>query len=325
MNSPMEKKSRFERVIVWASFLLVALLLSGNDGCQQFFQEDVDVARQSNVKSTETPDDDDDDGTITRTPTSTPTGDASATATATRTSTATATAAATTGTIVEGGVGSEDPQSFALLKELSRLEDSSAASEAADLVARQTAAANDAKPSNWLGRSYLGDDTGQDFKDTDRDGFADWLEGEERSDANDIGSVPQLALKHRIGDRLHGVDDDADGVTNAQEIKLNLGLAAPDSDGDSILDGIEVLGATDPLDPASKPVDTDRDGVGDDLETQMGSSPYRSDSDADGLRDDLEVTLGANPISPDSDGDGISDGKEFQLGGDPIRSDRPPN
>ena len=48
------------------------------------------------------------------------------------------------------------------------------------------------------------------------------------------------------------------------------------------------------------------------------------DSDDDGLRDDLEIVVGSNPKLIDSDSDGISDGKEFILGSDPIVAEQQP-
>ena len=47
------------------------------------------------------------------------------------------------------------------------------------------------------------------------------------------------------------------------------------------------------------------------------SSPMSMDSDMDGLPDDVEMRIGTNPMNPDSDGDGIPDGRE--VGPDPTR------
>ncbi|MCA9670234.1 MAG: hypothetical protein KC503_31785, partial [Myxococcales bacterium] len=45
----------------------------------------------------------------------------------------------------------------------------------------------------------------------------------------------------------------------------------------------------------------------------------RVDSDQDGLPDEVERALGTCPTDPDTDGDGISDGVEVKLGNDPTR------
>lgn len=42
------------------------------------------------------------------------------------------------------------------------------------------------------------------------------------------------------------------------------------------------------------------------------------DSDGDGLSDEVEVARGTNPYSPDSDGDGVPDGQEVAEGTDPL-------
>ena len=42
------------------------------------------------------------------------------------------------------------------------------------------------------------------------------------------------------------------------------------------------------------------------------------DSDGDGLSDEVEVARGTNPYSPDSDGDGVPDGHEVAEGTDPL-------
>lgn len=42
------------------------------------------------------------------------------------------------------------------------------------------------------------------------------------------------------------------------------------------------------------------------------------DSDGDGLSDEVEIARGTNPYSPDSDGDGVPDGQEVAEGTDPL-------
>jgi hypothetical protein len=45
------------------------------------------------------------------------------------------------------------------------------------------------------------------------------------------------------------------------------------------------------------------------------------DTDSDGLRDDLEFVFGSNPKVADSDNDGISDGREYTIGSDPMAAE----
>lgn len=66
------------------------------------------------------------------------------------------------------------------------------------------------------------------------------------------------------------------------------------------------------------PVDSDRDGLVDDEEMTLGTSPRSADTDSDGLSDKDEVKAwGTNPLNPDTDGDGYKDGDEVDNGYDP--------
>lgn len=79
-------------------------------------------------------------------------------------------------------------------------------------------------------------------------------------------------------------DDDADGITNGEELKLG---TLPDKR------------------------DTDEDGLDDGQETrQHFTNPLSPDSDADGVRDGDEVARGMNPNQADSDGDGLPDASD---------------
>ena len=92
----------------------------------------------------------------------------------------------------------------------------------------------------------------------------------------------------------------------------------PDTDGDGLGDGIELLLGADPTDDtdANQFRDSDRDGLTDDQERngwQAGvtSDPFQPDTDGDGLPDLLEYELGSNPRDRDSDSDGLLDFDEF--------------
>ncbi len=79
-------------------------------------------------------------------------------------------------------------------------------------------------------------------------------------------------------------------------------------------------------------VDSDADGLGDEVETSTGifvdasdtgTDPANPDTDVDGLLDGQEVALAAggscpNPLNPDSDGDSLLDGGEVAGGQDPC-------
>lgn len=113
-------------------------------------------------------------------------------------------------------------------------------------------------------------------------------------------------------------DDDADGLTNAEEAELGTNPNNPDTDVDGLSDGQEVheLG-TNPL-----LTDTDSDGLSDGDEVLKNvpvTSPTSTDSDFDGLKDGDEVAVyHTNPGLFDTDTDGIGDGDEIATGTDPL-------
>ena len=86
-----------------------------------------------------------------------------------------------------------------------------------------------------------------------------------------------------------------------------------DSDGDGLLDGVEVQVQTSPCNP-----DTDGDGLPDGWEVRNGISPLSAmgddgaagDGDGDALPNVLEYEYGTDPGVLDSDSDGLADGRE---------------
>jgi hypothetical protein len=127
--------------------------------------------------------------------------------------------------------------------------------------------------------------------------------------------------------RVPDVDTDGDGLGDATENTIGTNPNNPDTDGDTLTDGAEVL--THGTNPLSK--DTDCDGVADNEELSLGTNPILVDSDGDGISDGVELGktqnldsprcdgiftpdanpgTTTNPTDPDSDGDGVSDGAE---------------
>jgi LruC domain-containing protein len=66
--------------------------------------------------------------------------------------------------------------------------------------------------------------------------------------------------------------------------------------------------------------DTDRDGIYDDVETNVvGSNPNNADTDGDGCQDGLEYyTMGTSPTRVDTDNDGFGDCTERTQGTNPV-------
>lgn len=94
------------------------------------------------------------------------------------------------------------------------------------------------------------------------------------------------------------VDSDADGLSDADELRLGTDPTRADSDGDGISDLVESLMGLDPLQfdrptachaiiPADH--DTDLDGLGDCEEALLGTDPTLVDTDGDGIPDRLEL------------------------------------
>jgi hypothetical protein len=88
-----------------------------------------------------------------------------------------------------------------------------------------------------------------------------------------------------------------------------------DSDADGLTDELETTAGTDPSLP-----DSDADGVSDSDEVDFyGTDAIDPDTDDDGFDDAEELlTYGTNPLLDDTDGDGVSDSEEVAAGSDPL-------
>ncbi len=70
-----------------------------------------------------------------------------------------------------------------------------------------------------------------------------------------------------------------------------------------------------------EPVDSDKDGLDDLREKEIGTSSIKPDTDGDGLIDGDEVLIWkTDPLNPDTDGDGYLDGLEVKSGYNPLGS-----
>jgi outer membrane protein OmpA-like peptidoglycan-associated protein len=103
-------------------------------------------------------------------------------------------------------------------------------------------------------------------------------------------------------------DKDMDGLGKCEEEKLGTSPKNPDTDGDGLTDGEEVMVfKTNPLS-----TDSDLDGLSDFAEIkQYKTDPLKADTDGDGLNDGEEVNkYKTDPLNVDTDKDGLTDGDE---------------
>jgi hypothetical protein len=91
-----------------------------------------------------------------------------------------------------------------------------------------------------------------------------------------------------------------------------------DSDGDGIPDDVELALGLDPHNAVDASEDFDRDGLTNLQEFELGTDLRNADTDGDGLTDGQEVARGTSPLLRDTDGDGLSDGPEVQTGSNPL-------
>lgn len=141
-------------------------------------------------------------------------------------------------------------------------------------------------------------------------------------------------LSWTFDDWQYLADTDEDGLPNLIEKEIGTDQYDPDSDGDLLPDGYEVLTlGTDPLKPdtddngiSDYDDDFDSDGLTNGQEYELGTEPYNEDTDGDTLSDGDEInTYFTNPLEVDTDGDGLNDDDEIYFGTDPNDPDSDDN
>lgn len=159
----------------------------------------------------------------------------------------------------------------------------------------------------------------QDFVDADGDGLpGDWEMANDLNDDDD-GEVGETSPGAKDGPNGALGDPDMDGLTNLEEYDGTgiLGFDGgtdpqeADTDGDTLLDGPEVLtNNTDPLDP-----DSDNDELSDGAEINTHSTnPNVADTDGGGTNDGTEIALGTLPQAGNASDDPATNGDLDLIG-----------
>jgi predicted outer membrane repeat protein len=153
--------------------------------------------------------------------------------------------------------------------------------------------------------------------DTDNDGLTDSRETDEATEPNNFDSDGD-----NLGDgaevkiyQTDPLDPDTDGDTlpdGREVLEFNTDPLVPnlsDNDADSLTEAQELLAGTDPND-----ADSDDDTLADNEELNTYATdplvPNTTDADGDGLTEAQELLLGTDPTVADTDGDGLNDGQE---------------
>lgn len=131
-------------------------------------------------------------------------------------------------------------------------------------------------------------------------------------ETNDFGLAPWI---YPLGSPTHtsNNDEDRDGLLDFEEEIIGTDVNDSDTDGDTILDGLEINQYV--LNPLVPDIDLDSDSDGltniDEIDTYQ-TNPMNPDSDFDTLSDGDEVYVYfTSPFSSDSDEDGMPDNYEI--------------
>ncbi len=185
--------------------------------------------------------------------------------------------------------------------------------------------------------------------DSDGDALPDLWEithGFDRNNATDAGGDSdgdQLTNLNEflVGTKPNDTDSDNDGLSDYVEFTTvytnpsgvtpptyTTNPLSPDSDGDLLKDGFEILNGLNPSLAADGLADRDADGLSNSAEVISHLTDWeKADTDDDGESDGEEIAQSTNPLdiqsrtSPDVDGDHMSDTWESANGLDPEVSD----
>jgi hypothetical protein len=170
--------------------------------------------------------------------------------------------------------------------------------------------------------------------DSDSDGITDNLEvisGLDPNNASDAGADFDVDGLNNLtevnqGTSIYILDSDKDGLSDIAEVSGDMlsNPLNPDTDGDGVMDSMEILLGTDPsVSGDMSAYDSDSDGLFNIFEAQypsIASLPF-GDNDSDGLLNIEEQFYYTNPLLADSDYDSIADLVELSLELEPYYSD----
>ena len=94
-----------------------------------------------------------------------------------------------------------------------------------------------------------------------------------------IDICAQQMLLANVKDPNTLVDTDSDGLHDCEEISLGIARGRADSDGDNLIDPLELRFGTNINDPATLTQDSDLDGTGDAEEILTGTDPFSKEPD----------------------------------------------
>jgi cell wall-associated NlpC family hydrolase len=136
-------------------------------------------------------------------------------------------------------------------------------------------------------------------------------------------SEAHVAISLGDGRTIEAMNDQAGVlIANADTERFNYAAAVPGLDTATPIDLATSAGPAVATAPTFAAVDTDRDGVVDGAEQQLGTDATRADSDGDGSSDGYEqFRMHTDATRADSDGDGMADSAELLRGSDPTKPD----
>ncbi len=152
----------------------------------------------------------------------------------------------------------------------------------------------------------------------------------ERNASSQVIQLPTSSPPYRIANVNTGITTFK--ATNVFILNMNYridnnGFPRIDTDGDGVTDDLEVIRSLDPLTPRTNEYCLDSISIEPTLRNRCesladaGLCNATLDSDGDGLNECDEITVGTDPFDFDTDGDGLPDTLEILYGNNPLVDD----